>query len=150
MAFSTSSSIATLPLTLKETTKNLGARQHISNLVVPLGANFNKNGTAMYLAMSVLFIAQIYSGLEDFNVSITFTKILIVAFTSFVAGIIAAGVPGGGLITMAIIAGSIGLPLYYLPLIYAIDHFMDHFRTFLNVLGDVVGTVLINKSADSE
>ena len=75
---------------------------------------------------------------------------LLVSITSFIGGIIAAGVPGGGLITMALIASTIGLPLYYLPLLYAIDHFMDHFRTFLNVLGDVVGSVLINKKADSE
>ena len=94
VAFSTSSSIATLPLTLKEVTKNLSTRQHISNLVVPLGANFNKNGTSMYLAMSVLFIAQIYSGLEDFSVSLSLTTLLLVSITSFIGGIIAAEFQG--------------------------------------------------------
>ena len=139
-AFSTSSSSATLPLTISDVEEKSGVSNKISSFTLPLGATINMDGTALYELVAVLFIAQQY-GLE-----LSFGQQLIVVFTALLASIGAAGIPMAGLVMMTIILKAVDLPLEGIGLILAVDRILDMFRTSVNVWSDTCGAVIIGKS----
>src|SRR5699024_2498699 len=137
VAFSTASSAGTLPVTIKNTQENLGVSNKISSFVLPLGATINMDGTAIYQGVAVIFIAQFY-GLE-----LTFVQLLTVVLMTVLASIGTAGVPGAGMIMLAMVLGSIGLPLEGIALIAGIDRILDMFRTTANIVGDASAAVVV-------
>ena len=139
-AFSTSSSSATLPLTMEAVESKSGVSNKTASFVLPLGATINMDGTALYQCIAVLFIAQAY------GVELTLIQQLIVMITALLASIGAAGIPMAGLVIMTIILSAVGLPLEGIGLILAVDRPLDMFRTAVNVWSDSCGTVIIAKS----
>jgi Na+/H+-dicarboxylate symporter len=139
-AFSTSSSSATLPLTLEAVEHKSGVSNTISSFVLPLGATINMNGTALYELVAAMFIAQAY------GIDLSFGQQLILVVTGLLASIGSAGIPMAGMIMMSVVLSSVGLPLEGIGLILAIDRFLDMFRTTVNVWGDTCGAVIIAKS----
>jgi len=144
IAFSTTSSAATLPVTIRNVEENLGVDKKVSNFALPVGATCNMDGTALYEGVAVIFMIQVFGGLADVPIDLTPAKTLIIFITAVLASVGAAAVPSAGLITMAIVAKAVGLPLYYIPILYAVDHLLDQFRTSTNVLGDAAGTVIVD------
>lgn len=139
-AFSTSSALATLPLTLEAVEHEDGVSNKISSFTLPLGATINMDGTALYECVAVFFIAQAY-GLD-----LGFGQQAIVVITALIASIGAAAVPMAGLFMISIILSAIGLPLEGVGLIVAVDRILDMFRTATNVWSDTTGTVVIARS----
>ncbi len=138
-AFSTGSTIVTLPLTMKAVTEHSGVSDKISSFVLPIGATVNMDGTALYECVAVIFIAQIY------GVALGFDQQLIIVLTALLASIGAASVPMSGLVMMSIILGAVGLPLEGVGVILAVDRVLDMFRTMVNVLSDSCGAVIVAK-----
>ena len=139
-AFSTSSSSATLPLTIDSIENNAGVSNKISSFTLPLGATINMDGTALYECVAAMFIAQVY------GIDLSFTDQFIVVLTALLASIGAAGIPMAGFVMMAIILSAVGLPLEGLGLILAVDRFLDMIRTAINVWSDSSGAVIIAHS----
>lgn len=139
-AFSTSSSSATLPLTIDCVENNAGASNKVSSFVLPLGATINMDGTALYECVAAMFIAQVY------GIDLSFGQQFIVVLTALLASIGAAGIPMAGLVMMTIILRAVGLPLEGLGLILAVDRILDMMRTSVNVWSDSCGSVIIAKS----
>jgi len=142
VAFSTASSAGTLPVTIKNTQENLGVSNKISSFVLPLGATINMDGTAIYQGVAVIFIAQFY-GLD-----LTLMQLLTVVITTVLASIGTAGVPGAGMIMLAMVLSAIGLPLEGVALIAGIDRILDMFRTTVNVVGDASAAVVVAGTED--
>ena len=143
ISFSTRSSAATLPVTIRCLTTNLGISKKVVGFTTPVGATINMDGTALYEGIAILFLFQVFGGLEDVPTVITGTTIFIIFITAVLASIGAAAVPDSGLITMVLVATAVGLPVYYIPFIFAVDAFLDMFRTSTNVLGDSVGAAVV-------
>jgi len=141
-AFSTSSSSATLPLTIKAIVNNVGVPDRVASFVLPLGATINMDGTALYECVAVIYIAQCY------GINLTFSQQAIVVLTSLLVSIGAAGIPMAGLVMMSIILKAVGLPLDGIGLIIAVDRFLDMFRTATNVFSDSTGTLIISYLED--
>jgi Na+/H+-dicarboxylate symporter len=139
-AFSTSSSSATLPLTLETVEEKSGVSNRVSSLVLPLGATINMDGTALYECVAAMFIAQAY------GIELTFVQQAIVVATALLASIGAAGIPMAGFVMISIILSAVGLPLEGVGLILAVDRILDMFRTSVNVWSDSCGAVVIAKS----
>jgi Na+/H+-dicarboxylate symporter len=139
-AFSTSSSNATLPLTMEAIEDNDGVSNKIASFTLPLGATINMDGTALYECVAVMFIAQAY------GIDLTFGQQLIIVFTALLAAIGAAGIPMAGLVMMVVVLKAVGLPLEGIGLILAVDRILDMFRTSINVYGDTCCAVIIAKS----
>ncbi|MGI9334754.1 MAG: dicarboxylate/amino acid:cation symporter [Gammaproteobacteria bacterium] len=139
VAFTTTSSSGTLPVTLECVQRNLGVSRPVSSFVLPLGATINMDGTALYQGVAALFIAQAYG--VDLSTGAYITIIL----TSTLASIGSAGVPGAGLIMLTLVLTSVGLPLEGIALIAGIDRILDMARTTVNVTGDAMVSVLISK-----
>lgn len=139
-AFSTSSSNATLPLTMETVETKNGVSNKIASFTLPLGATINMNGTALYECVAVMFIAQAY------GIELTIAQQLVVVFTALLAAIGSAGIPMAGLVMMAVVLNAVGLPLEGIGLILAVDRILDMFRTVINVYGDTCGAVIIAKS----
>ena len=139
-AFSTSSSNATLPLTMEAVEHNDGVSNKIASFTLPLGATINMNGTALYECVAVMFIAQAY------GIDLTLGQQLVVVFTALLAAIGAAGIPMAGLVMMAVVMKAVGLPLEGIGLVLAVDRILDMFRTSINVYGDTCAAVIIAKS----
>jgi proton glutamate symport protein len=139
MAFSTCSSMVTLPLTMKAVTGTSKVSQKIANFVLPIGATVNMDGTALYECVATIFIAQVYG----FHLS--FSAQLIIVLTALLASIGAASVPMSGMVMMSIILKAVGLPLEGVVIILAVDRFLDMFRTTVNVLSDSCGAVIISR-----
>lgn len=137
VSYSTASSNATLPVTLRCTQRNLGVSQSVSSFVVSLGATINMNGTAMYLGLATLFGAQI------FGVDLNMGDYILIAITSTLGAIGAAGIPGAGLIMMALVFGSVGVPLETIAFVAGVDRIMDMMRTTTNVSGDAAIAVTV-------
>ncbi len=137
-AFSTSSSAATLPLTMAAVEDNIGVSKDTAKFVLPLGATINMDGTALYESVAAIFIAQAY------GIDLSIGQQVIIFMTASLAAIGAAAIPGAGLITMSIVLGAVGLPLEGIGLILAVDRFLDMFRTTVNVFGDCVGTIVVD------
>jgi proton glutamate symport protein len=137
-AFSTSSSAATLPITMANVEDNLGVDRKTAQFVLPLGATVNMDGTALYESVAVIFIGQAY-GLD-----ISLANQLIIFMTASIAAVGAAAIPGAGLVTMSIVLSAVGFPLEGIGLILAVDRILDMFRTSVNVFGDCIGTVVVD------
>lgn len=140
LAFSTSSSAATLPVTMECARENLGVKKEVASFVLPLGATINLDGTAMYQSIAAVFIAQALGMELDFAAQLT------IVLTALLASIGAAPVPGAGLIMLVIILEAIGVPSGGVALILGVDRILDMLRTTANVTGDATVAVLINAS----
>jgi proton glutamate symport protein len=137
LAFSTSSSAATLPVTMERCEDHLGVSEEVSSFVLPLGATINMDGTSLYQAVAAVFIAQAYSMDLDMGQQLT------IVLTATLASIGAAAVPGAGMVMLVIVLGAIGVPTEGLALIFGVDRILDMMRTVVNVTGDAtVATVV--------
>jgi Na+/H+-dicarboxylate symporter len=142
-AFATSSSAATLPITLSVANDNFKTSKAVSTFVLPLGATMNMDGTALYEAAAALFIANLV------GMDLTLAQQLILFFTAMVASIGAPGIPSAGMVTMAMVLQVLGLPLEALAILLPMDRLIDTFRTTINVEGDLVGTLIVHKITKS-
>jgi Na+/H+-dicarboxylate symporter len=143
-AFSTASSSATLPTTLECVEKNNKVSPRSASFVLPLGATINMDGTALYEAVAVVFIAQVY------GVTMGPAMLTIVFLTATLAAVGAAGIPEAGLVTMVIVLNATGLPLEGIAVLLSIDWLLDRFRTTVNVWGDAVGAAVIDCYEEGE
>ena len=139
-AFSTCSSAAALPISLRDTEQKVGVSNKIASFTLPLGATINMNGTALYEAVTVLFIAQVY-GLD-----LSLWQQIIVALTAILAAIGAAGIPMAGLVMLSVVLQAVGLPLEGIGLVLAVQQLCDMPRTAVNSYGDMCAAVVIAKS----
>ncbi|MCS4309333.1 Na+/H+-dicarboxylate symporter [Rheinheimera pacifica] len=139
-AFSTSSSNATMPVTMEAVTKKLGVKNSIASFTVPLGATINMDGTAIMQGVATVFIAQV------FMVDLTLTDYLMVIVTATLASIGTAGVPGVGLIMLAMVLQQVGLPVEGIALIIGVDRLLDMTRTSVNITGDAMVSCIVGKS----
>lgn len=140
LAFSTSSSAATLPVTMERVEEHLGVEEEVTSFVLPIGATINMDGTSLYQAVAAVFIAQAYGmqlGLGDQLTIIT---------TALAASIGSAAVPGAGMVMLVIVLGQVGIPEVGLALIFAVDRPLDMCRTVANVTGDATVAMLVAKS----
>ena len=139
-AFSTSSSNATMPITLKTVTENLGVNRKIASFTVPLGATINMDGTAIMQGVATVFIANAYS------IDLSLVDYLMVVLTATLASVGTAGVPGVGIIMLAMVLTQVGLPAEGIGLIIGVDRLLDMVRTVVNVTGDSTVSTVIAKS----
>lgn len=137
-AFSSASSIGTLPLNI-ECTEKLGAKKDVASFVLPLGATINMDGTCIYQGVCAIFIAQI------FGIDLSIADQLMIVVTSTLASIGTAGVPGAGVIMLTMVLQSVGLPLEGIALITGVDRILDMARTTVNITGDAACTLCISK-----
>ena len=140
VAFSTSSSSGTLPVSIECARKNLGVSEGVAGFVLPVGATINMDGTAIYQVVLALFIAQ------AFGIDLNAGQYLMIILTATLASIGTAGVPGAGLIMLGLVLTSVGLPLEGVALIAGIDRILDMARTMVNVAGDLMTTTLVGSS----
>tara|TARA_B100001248_G_scaffold99239_1_gene73711 strand:+ start:61134 stop:62309 length:1176 start_codon:yes stop_codon:yes gene_type:complete len=138
-AFVSSSSSATIPLTLKTAEKNLKIDNKICNFVIPIGATVNMDGSAIYLGLSAVFVSSLI------GLSLSFDEYLLILITATIGSIGAAGVPSVALVMMTVVFTSVGIPLEAISLIVGVDRLLDMFRTALNVTGDLVITKIVNR-----
>jgi Na+/H+-dicarboxylate symporter len=136
-AFSTASSTATMPITF-ESLQKMGLRESSASLGALVGSNFNNDGTALYEAMSALFISQVIGQ------NLSLTQQVMVMLTSIVASVGAAGIPEAGLVTMTLVFSSVGLPTEYIAILITVDWFLDRCRTAINVMGDMTVSAIID------
>ena len=139
-AFSTSSSNATLPITLEAVQHRIGVKNEVASFTVPLGATINMDGTAIMQGVATVFIAQAY------NIDISLTGYLMVILTATLASIGTAGVPGVGLITLALVLQQVGLPVEGIALIIGVDRLLDMIRTAINVTGDAAVSTILGRT----
>lgn len=138
-AFATSSSSATLPVTLRCVSQQLNVKPEIAGFVVPLGATINMDGTALYEAAAALFIANLI------GVELTIAQQLIVCFTAMIAAMGAPGIPSAGMVTMVMVLQSVGLPAEAIAILLPVDRMLDTLRTTVNVQGDMIGSLVVQK-----
>lgn len=139
-AFSTSSSSATIPVTMKNVTENLNVKKKVASFTVPLGSTINMDGTAIMQGVATVFIANIYSQ------SLVLSDFLTIIITATLASIGTAGVPGVGLIMLGMVLNQVGLPLEGIAIVMGVDRFLDMLRTSVNVSGDAMVSLIINES----
>ncbi|SFW52009.1 dicarboxylate/amino acid:cation symporter [Selenomonas ruminantium] len=139
IAFTTCSSAAALPINMKNCQEKLGVSREVSSFVLPLGATINMDGTALYMGVCSLFVANV------FGVDLTMGQMLMIILTGTLASIGTAGVPGAGLIMLAMVLQTAGLPLEGLALVAGIDRVLDMFRTCLNITGDGAVTIVMDQ-----
>ena len=140
MAFSTSSSTATMPVTFACLRNNVKLRESSASMGALVGSNFNNDGTALYEAMSALFIAQIL------DLHLNLSQQFIIAITSIAASVGAAGIPEAGLVTMTMVFSAVELPTEYIAVLLTVDWFLDRCRTVINVMGDITVSCLLDGS----
>ena len=138
MAFSSASSVGTLPFTL-ECAEKLGARKEIASFIIPLGATINMDGTAIYQGVCAVFIASC------FNIDLTLGQMVTIVLTATLASIGTAGVPGAGMVMLAMVLESVGLPVEGIGLVMGVDRIFDMGRTTVNITGDAACAVVISK-----
>jgi len=141
-AFSTSSSNATIPVTLRTVTQRMGVNNSVASFTVPFGATINMDGTAIMQGVATVFIANVY------NVDLGLAGYLTVIMMSVLASIGTAGVPGVGLIMLSMVFAQVGLPMEGIGLILGVDRLLDMVRTAVNVSGDAVVSVVVAKKED--
>ena len=143
LAFSTSSSAATLPVTMERCEEHLGISEEVSSFVLPLGATINMDGTSLYQAVAAVFIAQV------FGIDLNLSQQLTIVLTATLASIGAAAVPGAGMVMLVIVLGAINVPAEGLALIFGVDRILDMLRTVVNVTGDAtVATVVASTEGE--
>lgn len=140
LAFSTSSSAATLPVTMEVVEDNLGVSKNVSSFVLPIGATVNMDGTSLYQAVAVVFMAQMHM------VDLTVAQQLTIVLTATLASIGSAAVPSAGLVMMIVVLQSVGLNPAWIAIIFPVDRPLDMLRTVVNVTGDTVVSTLVAKS----
>jgi Na+/H+-dicarboxylate symporter len=143
-AFATSSSSATLPVTLQCAEQNLHVKRNIAGFVLPLGATVNMDGTALYEAAAALFIANLV------GVDLNLMQQMIVFFTAMLAAMGAPGIPSAGMVTMLLVLQSVGLPVEAIAILLPIDRLLDAFRTSVNVEGDMIGSLVVQKVVEND
>jgi proton glutamate symport protein len=143
LAFTTSSSNATLPVTMERVEKHLGVSEDITGFVLPLGTTINMDGTALYQSIAAVFIAQVY------GIDLSLLQMTTIVITATLAAAGAAGVPGAGMITLVIVLSAVGIPSEGIALIMAPDRILDMCRTVVNVSGDAVAAVVIANLEES-
>ena len=141
-AFATSSSAATLPVTLRCTEQHLHVSKDIANFVVPLGATVNMDGTALYEAAAALFVARL-AGIE-----LDLVQQLIIFFVAMLGAVGAPGIPSVGMLSMVLVLESVGLPTAAIAILLPIDRILDTVRTAVNVEGDMIGSLIVQKLTD--
>lgn len=141
MAFSSASSVGTLPFTL-ECAENLGARKEVASFVIPLGATINMDGTAIYQGVCAVFIAACY------GIPLTISQMVTIVLTATLASIGTAGVPGAGMVMLAMVLESVGLPVAGISLVMGVDRIFDMGRTTVNITGDAACAVIVSKMED--
>ena len=142
LAFSTSSSAATLPVTMERVEEHLGVDEEVASFVLPIGATINMDGTSLYQAVAAVFIAQ------AFGMDLSVGTQLGIIMTATLASIGAAAVPGAGMVMLVIVLGQAGIPEAGLALIFAIDRPLDMCRTVVNITGDASVSMMVAKSVD--
>lgn len=140
LAFSTSSSAATLPVTMERVEEHLGVEKEVTSFVLPVGATVNMDGTSLYQAVAAVFIAQAY------EIDLTLGGQLTIVLTATLASIGSAAVPGAGMVMLAIVLQAINVPVEGLALIFAVDRLLDMCRTVANVTGDATVSMLVAHS----
>jgi proton glutamate symport protein len=140
VAFSSSSSSATLPVSMECVSKRVGADENITHFVLPVGATINMDGTALYVSVASLFIAQVY------NIDLSFQAQLMVFLTAVLVSVGTAGIPGASIGLMSIILTSAGIPVEGVGIVFGVDRILDMSRTVVNMTGDSVGAVVISRS----
>ncbi len=140
LAFSTSSSAATLPVTMERVEEHLGVDEEVASFVLPIGATVNMDGTSLYQAVAAVFIAQVL------GIDLGMSEQLQIVVTATLASIGSAAVPGAGMVMLVIVLGQIGVPEEGLALIFAVDRVLDMCRTTVNVTGDATVAMLVAKS----
>jgi Na+/H+-dicarboxylate symporter len=145
LAFSTSSSAATLPVTMERVEEHIGVDKEVSSFVLPVGATINMDGTSLYQAVAAVFIMQVL-----WPEGLVFSNQMTIIFTALMASIGSAAVPGAGMVMLVIVLDAIGFPPDLLPiglaLIFAVDRPLDMMRTTINVTGDATVATIIAKS----
>ncbi|TXI22005.1 MAG: dicarboxylate/amino acid:cation symporter [Nitrosomonas sp.] len=141
-ALATSSSAATLPITLRCVEQYLHVKPDVARFVLPVGATMNMDGTALYEAIAALFIANLA------GIDLNLTQQLIIFFTAMFAAIGAPGIPSAGMITMVMVLQAVGLPVEAIAILLPIDRLLDTFRTMVNVEGDIVGSMVVQYWVD--
>lgn len=137
-AFSSASSVGTLPINL-ECTEKLGAKREVASFVLPLGATINMDGTAIYQGICAIFIASCY------GISLTLPQMLTIILTATLASIGTAGVPGAGMVMLAMVLTSVGLPVDGIALVAGVDRIFDMGRTTVNITGDAACTIIVSR-----
>lgn len=143
-AFGTSSSSATLPVTIQCLEQNNNVDSRVARFVLPIGATINMDGTALYEAVAAIFIAQLR------GISLSLTNIIAVSITATAASIGAAGIPQAGLVTLVMVLDTVGLPAEDVSLVIAVDWMLDRVRTVVNVLGDAFGAAVVEHFSKAE
>ncbi|NBQ85650.1 MAG: dicarboxylate/amino acid:cation symporter, partial [Methylophilaceae bacterium] len=143
-AFATSSSNATLPVTLRCITQHLHVKPEIAGFVIPLGATMNMDGTALYEAAAALFVANLA------GIDLSLAQQSIVFFATMIAAMGAPGIPSAGMVTMVMVLQSVGLPAEAIAILLPIDRLLDTVRTAVNVQGDMVGSLVVQKLVHQE
>lgn len=138
-ALATSSSAATLPVTLRCAEQHLHVKRDVAGFVIPLGATMNMDGTALYEAVAALFIANLV------GVELSFMQQMIVFLTAMLAAMGAPGIPSAGMVTMVVVLQSVGLPVEAIAILIPVDRILDTVRTMVNVEGDMVGSLVVQK-----
>jgi Na+/H+-dicarboxylate symporter len=138
-AFFTSSSNATLPVSLKCVASNLGVAPEIAGFVIPFGATMNMDGSALYESLAALFVANLA------GIDLSLSQELVVFFTAMIVTIGAPGIPSAGMVTMIVVLESVGLPVEAIAILLPIDRLLDTFRTSVNVEGDIIGSMIVQK-----
>jgi len=141
LAFGTSSSAATMPVALRCVTENLGGRREVAGFVIPLGATLNSDGTALYEGAAALFVARL-AGIE-----LDIAQQLVIVFVAILGAVGAPGIPSVGMLSMVLVLQSVGLPTEAIALLLPIDRILDTVRTAVNVQGDMVGSLIVDKLA---
>ena len=144
LAFSTSSSAATLPLTMERTQKELGVSEEVSSFVLPVGVTINMDGTSCYQAVAAVFLAQVLC------LDLTFGQMLLILATATVSSIGTPGIPGGSIVMLMIVLDSVGIPIEGLALILGIDRPLDMLRTMVNVTGDMTVACVVDNGSKRE
>ena len=144
MAFSTSSSAATLPVTMERVSNGFNIKKEISDFVLSLGVTINMDGTALYQSIAAVFIAQAT------GIDLTLGQMAIIALTATLSAVGAAGIPGAGMITLIIVLDAIHVPIEAIALIMAPDRLLDMFRTVINVAGDACGAIAVSGMEEKE
>ena len=139
-SFSTSSSSATIPITLQCVKNQFSVRENIASFTIPLGATINMDGTAIMQGVATVFIANLY------GIDLFFTDYVSIILTATLASIGTAGVPGVGIIMLGMVLNQVGLPLEGIAIVMGVDRFLDMLRTCVNVTGDAMVSIVINKS----
>ena len=141
-AFSTSSSSATLPVTMECVEENLKVDKDIAGFVLPMGATINMDGTALYEAVAAIFVANLV------GIDLSIVQQIIVFFIAIVAAVGAPGIPSAGMVTMIMVLQSVGLPAEAIAILLPIDRLLDSFRTMINVNGDAIGACVVDRFVD--